>query len=186
MDCSLPGSSVHGIFQARVLEWVAISFSRGSSQVRDRTQVSRIAGRCFTLWATREALTEHGSTPKNKTQFPLSQSLPSGSFLWVSSPFPSEGRQNENHNHGELISLITWNTALSNSMKLSHALWSHPRQTGHGGKVWQNVIHWRREWQTTSAFLPWEPMNSMKRQNDRILKEELPRPVGAQYATGDQ
>ena len=48
---SLQGSSVHGIFQARVLEWVAISFSKGSS----RTQVSRIAGRRFTVWATREA-----------------------------------------------------------------------------------------------------------------------------------
>ena len=55
MDCSLPGSSVHGILQARVLEWVAISFSRGSSQPRDRTQVSRTAGRRFTIWATREA-----------------------------------------------------------------------------------------------------------------------------------
>ena len=49
MDCSLPGSSVHGIFQARVLEWVAISFSRGSSRPRDRTQVSRIVGRRFTI-----------------------------------------------------------------------------------------------------------------------------------------
>ena len=55
MDCSLPGSSVHGILQARVLEWVAISFSRGSSWPRDRTWVSRIPGRCFNLWATREA-----------------------------------------------------------------------------------------------------------------------------------
>ena len=54
MDCSLPGSSVHGISQARVLEWVAISFSRGPSRPRDRTQVSRIVGRRFTLWATRE------------------------------------------------------------------------------------------------------------------------------------
>ena len=49
MDCSLPDSSVHGIFQARILEWVAISFSRGSSQPRDRTQVSCIAGRHFTF-----------------------------------------------------------------------------------------------------------------------------------------
>ena len=49
IDCSLLGSSVHGIFQARVLEWVAISFSRGSPQPRDRTQVSRIAGRHFTV-----------------------------------------------------------------------------------------------------------------------------------------
>ena len=55
MDCSPPGSSVHGILQARILEWVAISFSRGSSWPRDRTQVSRTAGRHFYLWATREA-----------------------------------------------------------------------------------------------------------------------------------
>ena len=55
MDCSLPGSSLHGILQARVLEWVAISFSRGSSWPRDRTRVSRIAGRRFNLWAIREA-----------------------------------------------------------------------------------------------------------------------------------
>ena len=54
MDCSLPGSSIHGIFQARVLEWVAISFSRGSSWPRDRIRASRIAGRRFTVWATRE------------------------------------------------------------------------------------------------------------------------------------
>ena len=52
-----PGSSVHGILQARIVEWVAISFSRGSSRPRDRTLVSRIAGRRFNLWATREALT---------------------------------------------------------------------------------------------------------------------------------
>ena len=56
MDCSLLGSSLHGILQARVPEWVAISFSMGSSQPRDRTRVSRIPGRCFNLWATREAL----------------------------------------------------------------------------------------------------------------------------------
>ena len=54
MDCSLQGSSVHGIFQARGLEWVAISFSRRSSRPRDQTQVSRIAGRGFTIWAIRE------------------------------------------------------------------------------------------------------------------------------------
>ena len=54
MDYSPPGSSVHGIFQARILEWVALSFSRRSSQLRDWTWVSHIAGRCFTVWATRE------------------------------------------------------------------------------------------------------------------------------------
>ena len=50
MDCSLPGSSVREILQARILEWVAIPFSRGSSQLRDRTQVSGTAGRSFTIW----------------------------------------------------------------------------------------------------------------------------------------
>ena len=47
MDYSLPGSFVHGIFQARILTWVAISFSRGSSQLKDRTHVSCLAGGFF-------------------------------------------------------------------------------------------------------------------------------------------
>ena len=51
IDCSLPGSSVRGILQARILEWVAISFSRASSQPRNQTWVSCIAGRFFTNWA---------------------------------------------------------------------------------------------------------------------------------------
>ena len=55
VDSSLPGSSVYGVFPARILEWVAISFSRGSSQLRDGTWVSCIAGRCFMVWAAREA-----------------------------------------------------------------------------------------------------------------------------------
>ena len=49
VDCSPPGSSTHGILQARILEWLAISFSRGSSQPRDQTHVSCLAGRCFIL-----------------------------------------------------------------------------------------------------------------------------------------
>ena len=55
-DSILPGSSVHGIFQARVLEWVAISFSRGSSGPRDWTQISDVSGKHFTIWATREEI----------------------------------------------------------------------------------------------------------------------------------
>ena len=54
MVCSPSGSSVHGILQVRLLEWVAIAFSRGSSPSRDRTWVSYIAGRFFTIWATSE------------------------------------------------------------------------------------------------------------------------------------
>ena len=56
IDCSLPGSSVHGILQTRMLKWVAMPFSGGSSQPRDRTLVSCIAGRFFTVQVTREAL----------------------------------------------------------------------------------------------------------------------------------
>ena len=62
MDCSPPGSSVHGILQARILEWAAISFSRGSFWSRDLTQFSHIASRSFTIWATRETL-EHSIYP---------------------------------------------------------------------------------------------------------------------------
>ena len=69
-DCSLPGPSVHGIFQAIVLEWIALPFSRGSSWPRDRTRVSHTVDRCFTIWATREVLR---SLPKCcNLLFPLS------------------------------------------------------------------------------------------------------------------
>ena len=82
---SPPGSSDHGISQARILEWVAVPFSRGSSQPKDRTQVFCIARRFFTVWATREA-------PRNDYKFSLFQnnpaflsSPPSSSSLHVSS-----------------------------------------------------------------------------------------------------
>ena len=56
MDCSPPGSSVYGILQAEILEWVPIPFSMASSKPRDCTGVSCTAGRLFTVWAIREAL----------------------------------------------------------------------------------------------------------------------------------
>ena len=59
MDCSLPGSSVHGIFQARILEWVTISCSRGSSWPWFGNRISCIAGKFFTDWTTRKALHIH-------------------------------------------------------------------------------------------------------------------------------
>ena len=96
------------------------------------------------------------------------------------------GQTHMNNTHRKLVNLITWTTPLSNSMKLSHALWGHPGQAGHGGEVWQSVLPWRPEWQTTSVFLPQEPHEQYERQSDRLLKEELPRSVGAQYATGDE
>ena len=62
MGWSPPGSSIHGILQARVLEWAAISFSRGSPRPRDWTWVSCVAGRHFNLWANREAHSFPGKT----------------------------------------------------------------------------------------------------------------------------
>ena len=92
MDYSLPGSSLHGILQARVLEWVAISFPRGSSWPRDQTWVSGIPGRRFNLWATREALKKPQRSPNSSlnnltflpphmANFYEQSSLPS-LFLW--------------------------------------------------------------------------------------------------------
>ena len=66
---SLPGSSVHGILQARILEWVAIPFSRGSSWTRDQTQISPITGKVFTIWATREGDSASYSWQKSSGSF---------------------------------------------------------------------------------------------------------------------
>ena len=71
MDCSLPAFSVHGIFQAKVLECVVISFSRGAFRPRDQTWVSHIAGKCFTIWATREDIScKDGHNKGQKWQEP--------------------------------------------------------------------------------------------------------------------
>ena len=80
-DCSPPGSSVHGILQARILEWAAIPFSRESSQPGDRTQVSCIKGRFFTIWAAREALSSV-SLPC-AFSMTVSQALPCPWFNWT-------------------------------------------------------------------------------------------------------
>ena len=57
---------------------------------------------------------------------------------------------------------------------------------GYGGDIWQNVVHWEREWQATSVFLPWEPHEQDEKAKDRTLKDELPRSVDAQYSTGEE
>ena len=84
MDCSPPGSSIHGIFRARVLEWVAISFSRGSSRPRDWTQVSCIAGIHFTVWATLTLALEKNSriNMTRKAEF-IMRKLHSRSYIQV-------------------------------------------------------------------------------------------------------
>ena len=73
MDCSLTGSSVHGILQARILEWVFIPFSRGSCWPRDQTRVSHSTGRFFTVWVTRKSWEEyvtHSGKKEKKIEIP--------------------------------------------------------------------------------------------------------------------
>ena len=89
MDCSPPGSSIHGILQARVLEWVAISFSRGSSRPRDQTRVSPIGGRCFTIWATREML-KPSPNGRNKLLDGHQQVAPSPTSARIDDVHPSD------------------------------------------------------------------------------------------------
>ena len=86
MDCSLPGSSVYGIFQARILEWVAISSSRGSSWPRDWTRVSCIGRQMLYHWATREAhatiVIEITSINVGSLQKLLDEEHPMGKAKW--------------------------------------------------------------------------------------------------------
>ena len=77
MDYSLPGSSVYGTIQVRILMWVAIPFPRGSSQPWNRTWVSHIAGRFFIIWATREACVSHLS-PTISQEMDMAEALALG------------------------------------------------------------------------------------------------------------
>ena len=93
MDCSLPGSSIHGIFLARVLEWVAISFSRGSSWPRYWTWISHIIGRCFMVWATREVHASGGKRIKTLEQIKYDELW---HFVWhLQNPHPCWLQKNE-------------------------------------------------------------------------------------------
>ena len=83
MDYSQPGSSVYGILQARILEWVAIPFSKESSQPRDWTQVSCIAGRLSTIWVTRKAHINHFQKGNNERKFLSVVQLFSSVWLFV-------------------------------------------------------------------------------------------------------
>ena len=92
-DCSPPGSSVYGILQARILEWVAIPFSRGSSRPRNWIWVSCIAGRFFTMWATREVVKQEKPNcleegePDNMLES-LADCITIHSSVWLSFSFP--------------------------------------------------------------------------------------------------
>ena len=92
MDCSLPGSSIHRILQARILDTVAIPFSRRTSWHSDWTQVSHIAGRFFTIWATREARYKSILKLESESCSVVSDSLrPQGLYSPWDSPGQSTG-----------------------------------------------------------------------------------------------
>ena len=124
---------------------------------------------------------------QNKTQFPPQLVSPIRKLLEASYSSPSEGRQTENHNHRKLTNLITWTTALSHSVKL----WAMPCRATQDGRVM--VESSDKMWSTgegngkpLQCSCLENPMNHMKRQKDRTLKDELPRSVGAEYATGEE
>ena len=123
---------------------------------------------------------------RTKPSFPLSQSLPLGSFHKPLILLHQRANTLKPYSQKTSQSDHTRTTALSKSMKLSH-------DRGATQDGWVMVERSDRMWFTGEgngkplqySYLE-NPMNSMKRQNDRILKEELPRSLGAQYATGDQ
>ena len=161
MDCSLPGSSIHGIFQAKVLERVAISFSRGSSQPRDQTWVSCTAGRCFTFWATREAPVEKNLPAMQETQVwslhredPLEEGMAPHSsilawkILWTGEPggLQSTGSQRVRHNWEHLLPWnfirLTHETAICKSKWLNIGM-LHGFVYSPVSKVGQNIRRWK-------------------------------------------
>ena len=120
--------------------------ARGAGALSSREELPRIRGQ-------EQRLCVAGTAVKRYPTFKVRETP----LRWLALREGIRGQPKGNHNHRKLANLITWTTALSNSVKLSHAEKGHPRWTGHGGKFWQNVAHWRREWQTTSVCLPWEP-----------------------------
>ena len=96
---------------------------------------------------------------------------------WFYFPLTIRGQTDWNYNQRKLANLITWTTALSNSMKLSHAMLGHPRWTRHGGEVWQMWSPGDGNGKPLQYSCLENPMNSMKRQKDKTLKDELPRSV---------
>ena len=145
MDCSPPGSSVHWVSQARILEWVAISFSRGSSQFRNQTHVSCIACRFFTDWTTREAALYSlvisiwvWISLKNSLNWATPSSGVYGCF-WHPTPVLLAGKSNGQRS---LVGCSPWGRWVRHDWATSLSLFT--------------FMHWRGKWQPTPVFLPGE------------------------------
>ena len=116
MNCGPPGSSVHGILQARILEWLAMPSSRGSFQPRDQTQVSCIAEGFFTIWGTREP-----------HEYWSKQHIPSPGEL----PDPVEQNKKKSSLYNIVISIISFRI-FSNLRKLHYVF-------KYMGRDWENI-----------------------------------------------
>ena len=115
MDCCPPGSLVHGIFQAWILEWVAIPFFRGSSRPRDQTPVSCTAGRFFTIWTSKEVNILHAvikAITENKHYIVCQSSLTNGPWLIVNKSLIT------NNNHIHSCSVVQIVAALKRSLAI--------------------------------------------------------------------
>ena len=149
MDCSPPGSSIHGILQARTLEWVAVSFSRGSSWPRNRTGSPTFAGGFFTVWATRKALQSYESMwlavlrGYSRSWFLFSQI--SLSYLPLFLPYgPGHSSDRSRHFLFFLIGLV-WASLVAQTVKNLPRVWYLSQEDSR-----------RREWQPTPVLLPGE------------------------------
>ena len=106
MDYSPPGSSVHGMLQARILEWAAVPFSRGSSPPRDRAQVSPITGRFFTVWAICKSHSLGGELARSVSDW----NTEGASAQWLSTHHSSEDTLKERKlvlRHQEVVATLS-------------------------------------------------------------------------------
>ena len=161
MDCSPPGSSVHGISQARILEWVAMPSSRGSSQPKDQSHVSCvscIAGGFFTHWVISEF--KHSNKEIDSYQVKLEKIH---CLIWV-----SLGKGNPQLFEQSYCSTLEKTMATHSSTLAWKIPWTEEpgrlqsmrsRRVGHDWATSLSLLtfmHWRRKWQPTPVFLPGE------------------------------
>ena len=133
-----------------------------------------------------QSFTEDNPAHQSKTQIPPQSVPPIRKLPQASYAYPSEGRQNENHNYRKLTKLITWITKLSNSMQLWTMLC---RVTQDGGIMVDSSDKWSTG-EGNGKPLQYSclenPMNSLRRPKDMTLKDKFPRSEGSQYATGEE
>ena len=165
MDCSLPGSSFHGIFQTKIVEWVAISFSRGSSQPKDRTQVSHIAGRCFNLWATR------ADPQKQRRGYPK----------WISSPH--RDRIQVSHIVGGGF-FTSWATTESHKLNRTSRMGFEPTRAEHNGLAVHHLNYLATLSHSGIAIKSW---NIKKEQNNAICSDmDGPRDCHTEWSKSEK